>query len=200
MKIQNTTSLLETEIETNLNAIKKLKKLMPLAVLIGLVFTCFLPPKKLSGGQTLDLSYIQYSTLRFIIFFGVYFFSYNNAVKKRKLNIKNLKYKLSFMQNLLTKKSFPETIAHIDKNYIFTPTTFKNGNQINNAGENNGSCKIFAFAQLNNLSKEETLSLFGDFYQDVLNTPDATDHQNIRNFMIFGWEGIQFEGEVLRAK
>ena len=58
MKIQNTTSLLETEIETNLNAIKKLKKLMPLAVLIGLVFTFFFFFLKLIGGQTLDLSYI----------------------------------------------------------------------------------------------------------------------------------------------
>lgn len=96
--------------------------------------------------------------------------------------------------------SFTETIAHIDENYTFTPTTFKNGNQINNAGENNGSCKIFAFAQLNQLTKEETLTLFGDFYQDVLNTPDATDHQNIRNFMIFGWDEIHFEGEALRVK
>jgi hypothetical protein len=72
------------------------------------------------------------------------------------------------MKNLLNKKSFPETIAFIDEKYTFTPTTFKNGNQINNAGENNGSCKIFAFALLQQFTKEETLSLFGDFYQDVL--------------------------------
>ena len=52
------------------------------------------------------------------------------------------------MKNLLNKKSFPETITYIDEKYMFTPTTFKNGNQINHAGENNGSCKIFAFAQL----------------------------------------------------
>lgn len=104
------------------------------------------------------------------------------------------------MQQLLYKKSFPETIAHIDENYIFTPTTFKNGNQINNAGENNGSCKIFTFAKLHQLTKEETLILFGDFYQDVLNTPDATDHQNIRNFITFGWDGIQFEGVALELK
>lgn len=104
------------------------------------------------------------------------------------------------MKNLLNKKSFPETIAYIDENYLFTPTGFKNGNQLNNAGENNGSCKIFAFAQMQQLSKEETLSLFGDFYQDVLNSPDATDHQNIRNFMIFGWDGIHFEDEALQAK
>ena len=104
------------------------------------------------------------------------------------------------MKNLLTKKSFPKTITYIDDNFTFTPTGFKNGNQLNKAGENNGSCKIFAFAQMQQLSKEETLLLFGDFYQDVLSSPDATDHQNIRNFMIFGWEGIHFEGEALQVK
>ena len=104
------------------------------------------------------------------------------------------------MQQLLNKKSFPETIAYIDENYLFTPTTFKNGNQLNNVGENNGSCKIFAFAQLQQFTKEETLSLFGDFYQDVLYSPEASDHQNIRNFMIFGWNGIHFEDEALQAK
>lgn len=104
------------------------------------------------------------------------------------------------MRTLLIKKSFPETITYIDEKYTFIPTAFKNGNQINNVGENNGSCKIFAFAELQQLSKEETLSLFGDFYQDVLNSPDATDHQNIRNFMIFGWNGIHFEGEALQVK
>jgi hypothetical protein len=109
-------------------------------------------------------------------------------------NLKNFLDKIKSNQFV----SFPETITHIDENYTFTPTTFKNGNQINNAGENNGSCKIFAFAQLQQFTKEETLSLFGDFYQDVLNTPDATDHQNIRNFMIFGWEGIQFENVALK--
>lgn len=104
------------------------------------------------------------------------------------------------MINLLIKKSFQETIAFIDEKYIFIPTTFKNGNQINHAGENNGSCKIFAFAQLQQFTKEDTLLLFGDFYKDVLNTPDASDHQNIRNFMIFCWDGIHFEGEVLQVK
>ena len=46
------------------------------------------------------------------------------------------------MKNPLNKKSFPETITYIDENFTFTPTAFKNGNQINHAGENNGSCKI----------------------------------------------------------
>lgn len=111
-------------------------------------------------------------------------------------SLKNFLDKIKSNQSV----SFPETMAHIDENYTFSPTAFKNGNQMNNADENNGSCKIFAFAQLQQFTIEETLTLFGDFYQDVLNTPEATDHQNIRNFMIFGWEGIQFEGLALVMK
>ena len=97
--------------------------------------------------------------------------------------------------------SFEETIAVIDANYSFTPTAFSNGNQINKARENNGSCKIFAFAKLNQLDKLHTLSCFGSYYyQDVLQNPEGIDHQNIRNFMEFGWDGIRFEEEVLELK
>lgn len=96
--------------------------------------------------------------------------------------------------------SFPEVIAFIDEKYNFIPTAFKNGNQYNEAGQNNGSCKVFSFAKLNNLNKEETLQLFGEYYNDVLKTPEANDHQNIRNFMQFGWDGISFEGEPLSLK
>lgn len=97
--------------------------------------------------------------------------------------------------------AFQETIEVIDSNYNFTPTSFKNGNQLNAAGENNGSCKIFAFAKLQELSKEETLSLFGDFYfKDVLEHPNENNHQNIRNFMIFGWDGISFNSQALKIK
>ena len=97
--------------------------------------------------------------------------------------------------------TFQETISVIDANYNFTPTAFKNGNQFNNPIENNGSCKIFAFAKLHNLEKEATLSLFGSYYfDDVLKNPNGNDHQNIRNFMVFGWDGISFEGEALELK
>ena len=95
---------------------------------------------------------------------------------------------------------FNDVISFIEKHYDFTPTLFKNGNT-NEANQNNGSCKVFSFAKLNNLSKEETLFLFGDFYRnDVLKNPDGIDHQNIRNFIQFGWDGISFEGEALRKK
>ncbi|SDG43430.1 HopJ type III effector protein [Epilithonimonas hungarica] len=96
---------------------------------------------------------------------------------------------------------FKDVIAFIDDNYDFTPTKFTNGNIVNEANQNNGSCKVFSFAKLNQLSKDETLALFGDFYRtDVLKNPEGVDHQNIRNFIEFGWDGILFEGEALIKK
>jgi len=105
---------------------------------------------------------------------------------------------LEQLQEHPTSMTFQDTIQVVEENYDFTPTAFKNGNQFNKAGENNGSCKIFAFGKLQNLSKEATLACFGAYYFDeVLNNPDGNDHQNIRNFMQTGWDGIQFEGEAL---
>ena len=96
---------------------------------------------------------------------------------------------------------FSETIATIEENYDFTPIAFENGLQHNAAGENLGSCKLFAFAEMLNLSEKETLSCFGAFYyDDVLKNPNGTDHQNIRNFMKTGWEGIAFYGSALALK
>ncbi|WPO83805.1 HopJ type III effector protein [Chryseobacterium sp. JJR-5R] len=96
---------------------------------------------------------------------------------------------------------FEEVIAYIDEQYDFTPTRFTNGNTVNEAGQNNGSCKVFSFGKLNNLNEEEVLSLFGDFYrEDVLKNPEGTDHLNIRNFMKAGWAGISFDGEALHKK
>ena len=97
--------------------------------------------------------------------------------------------------------TFAETIAVIESNYDFTPTAFQNGNQHNAAGENSGSCKLFAFAKIQKLTPAETLACFGAYYFDeVLGDPQGTNHQNIRNFMQSGWDGIQFEGEALALK
>jgi len=94
--------------------------------------------------------------------------------------------------------SFAETMAIIDKFYHFTPSAFTNGEVENKADQNNGSCKIFAFGQLNSLSEQQTLACFGEYYrEDVLKNSDADDHQNIRNFMALGWKGVQFQGEAL---
>ena len=93
--------------------------------------------------------------------------------------------------------SFAEVIATIDANYSFTPSFFKNGDVVNEENQNNGSCKVFSFAKMHQLSEKETLFLFGEHYQKVLETPSDADHQNIRNFLKFGWNGIVFEKEAL---
>jgi len=97
--------------------------------------------------------------------------------------------------------SFEDTMSVIDQNYNFTPAVFKNGEQLNTANENNGSCKIFAFAHIHKLTEQQTLHCFGDYYRkDVLDNPDNKDHQNIRNFMKTGWSGIVFDSEPLTEK
>ncbi len=100
---------------------------------------------------------------------------------------------------------FSEVIKTIEENYTYQATRFSNGEGeskvVNEVGSNEGSCKIFAFAQLNNLDAEQTLSCFGDYYRvDVLENPDADDHANIRNFINSGWKGITFDQQVLTTK
>lgn len=96
---------------------------------------------------------------------------------------------------------FNDVINFIDENYVFKPVQFRNGKLVNEINENNGSCKIFSFSKLHCLSKEQTLALFGKFYRlDVLQNPNGIDHQNIRNFMEYGWSGIKFSDEALVKK
>jgi HopJ type III effector protein len=101
--------------------------------------------------------------------------------------------------------SFDETMTIIATYYHYQPTEFSNGLNddvlINPAGTNEGSGKIFAFAKLHQLGQQQTLNLFGDYYWlDVLPNPQGAGHQNIRNFMQYGWQGIHFNGEVLSPK
>jgi hypothetical protein len=96
--------------------------------------------------------------------------------------------------------NFAEVINYIEENYNYTPSAFVNGAQENAVDQNQGSAKVFAFAQLNNYSKDDTLILFAEHYKAVLSTPEGSDHNNIRQFMKNGWEGIQFENEVLSKK
>ena len=97
--------------------------------------------------------------------------------------------------------SFSQSIDLIESLYDFTETAFRNGDKQNEAGENNGSCKIFAFALLHRLSEPQTLQMFGDYYRkDVLASPTGTDHLNIRQFMQYGWDGIEFASQALSPK
>lgn len=104
------------------------------------------------------------------------------------------------MNNLIndlknTEIPFVDIIKSIEKDYQHTPTAFKNGDVFNEADQNQGSAKVFAFAKINHLSKDDTLLLFAEHYKTVLADPEGNNHQNIRQFMVHGWDGITFEGE-----
>ena len=117
----------------------------------------------------------------------------------------NTKELINIIQTTPTEVDFDQVIAVIDNDYNYTPTQFYNGlgdkEVVNKAGTNEGSCKIFAFADLNDLNESQTLSCFGIYYrQDVLLNLGGTDHANIRNFMKFGWEGVHFDNPPLALK
>lgn len=122
----------------------------------------------------------------------------------RSLNM-NLDELIYLIKNNPEKVRFTDVITVVDQLYVYKPTSFTNGLEKlkirNEAGTNEGSCKIFAFAKKQDLTQQETLSCFGHYYRDdVLGHPNASDHANIRNFMRFGWNGIQFEGPALELK
>ncbi|MGI9212282.1 MAG: HopJ type III effector protein [Methylococcaceae bacterium] len=91
--------------------------------------------------------------------------------------------------------SFSDTLCVIHAYYEYHPVRFSNGLgedcYINEAGMNEGSCRLFYFARLHNLNSAETLHLFGSYYyEDVLGHPDGQDHINIRTFIRYGWPGL----------
>lgn len=96
--------------------------------------------------------------------------------------------------------SFKDVLAFIDSHYSYTPVTFSNGEVSNPAGTNEGSAKVFSLAKLHGLNAVDTLSLFAEHYKAVLDTPDGTDHANIRNFMYYGWQGVGLPVNALTAR
>jgi hypothetical protein len=105
---------------------------------------------------------------------------------------------------------FEEFIELCDEQYEYGLIEFKNGDIVNMPGENDGSAKVLSYAALAGFDKDMTLKvnklpthvsfvmynnilpfsssvqLWGQYYRDVLATPDGNDHQNIRNFMKVG--------------
>jgi hypothetical protein len=116
--------------------------------------------------------------------------------------------KIEFMQQVNDSPSsieFNAIMEFISQNYVYTPVRFVNGlgssAAINDAGTNEGSCKIFSLAKLLGLDEQSTLACFGSYYRDdVLGNAAGEDHANIRNFIKHGWSGIHFDGEALVSK
>ena len=116
-----------------------------------------------------------------------------------------IKELISLIKTQPEKIEFDTVIDLITEYYDYTPCRFTNGSSdnyiTNDAGKNEGSCKIFSFASLNELNKDETLACFGKYYRDdVLKHPEKDDHGNIRTFMIHGWDGIHFDQPALKLK
>lgn len=101
---------------------------------------------------------------------------------------------MAFRRNLRDPQfDFAQTLAFIAERYTYTPTAFQNGSVSNAAGENEGSCKTLAMAVLEGLNDDEALLCFGEYYRSVLETPQGTDHSNIRALMQSGLAGVHFD-------
>lgn len=112
---------------------------------------------------------------------------------------------VNFLEEDPLNVEFEEVISVIDAYYDYTPTRFTNGvgdnPVVNQAGGNEGACKIFAFAQEQGLTEAQTLACFGRYYrEDVLPHPEGKDHANIRRFITDGWDGIRFSGTALKLR
>ena len=117
----------------------------------------------------------------------------------------NTKELIDLIQTNPIEVEFDQVIAVIENDYDYTATQFYNGlgenELVNEAGTNEGSCKIFAFADLNDLNEAQTLSCFGKYYRkEVLLDLGGDSHANISNFMKFGWEGLHFDSPPLLVK
>ena len=96
--------------------------------------------------------------------------------------------------------AFADTLAFIGANYDYQPQAFTNGGVENAAGQNEGSCKTLGLALLEGLSDEEALLAFGEHYRAVLNTPEGSDHGNIRALMVHGLAGVELSAQPLTRR
>jgi HopJ type III effector protein len=92
--------------------------------------------------------------------------------------------------------TFEEVMEMIDTHYESQLLEFKNGDIVNQQGENEGSAKLLSYAALSGMDKDTTLRLWGQYYREVLNDLNGSSHQNIRNFMKYGWDGVPFENGI----
>ncbi|KAL3915131.1 MAG: hypothetical protein SGARI_008250, partial [Bacillariaceae sp.] len=84
---------------------------------------------------------------------------------------------------------FEDIMELINTHYEVGLIEFKNGDIVNKQGENEGSAMLLSYAALSEMDKDATLKLWGQYYREVLADPDGDSHQNIRNFMKYGWDG-----------
>lgn len=95
---------------------------------------------------------------------------------------------------------FETSLTFIEQYFNFTATAFNNGGVQNSAEQNQGSCKVFALAQLLELNQQQALQCFGQHYRDVLATPNVDNHHNLRRVLKEGLGSIHFDHFPLELK
>ncbi|MFP3517420.1 HopJ type III effector protein [Pseudomonas sp. SIMBA_077] len=95
---------------------------------------------------------------------------------------------------------FAETLAFVAAHYDYQPQAFNNGGVENAAGQNEGSCKTLGLAVLEGFSDQEALLAFGEHYRSVVETPEGTDHSNIRALIKHGLAGVKLQAQPLTRK
>ncbi|GGD11155.1 HopJ type III effector protein [Halopseudomonas salina] len=95
---------------------------------------------------------------------------------------------------------FSDTLGFIDAHYLYQPSGFDNGPVRNNAGENQGSCKVLAMALDLGLDDLQALQCFAEHYQSVLANPDGQDHANIRALRDHGLAAVKFDSSPLTRR
>ncbi|WP_419812866.1 HopJ type III effector protein [Bacterioplanoides sp.] len=109
--------------------------------------------------------------------------------------------KATFLQQLQSDDhQFASTLAFIETWFDFTPSAFQNGSVANAVDQNQGSCKVFALAQLLELTQGQALRCFGEHHRDVVATPDVDNHHNLRHLLKEGLADITFEQFPLQQK
>ncbi|WP_420589475.1 HopJ type III effector protein [Bacterioplanoides sp.] len=109
--------------------------------------------------------------------------------------------KETFLQQLNSNEHvFATTLEFIETWFDFTPSAFQNGSVANAVDQNQGSCKVFALAELLELTQEQALRCFGEHYRDVVATPDADNHHNLRRLLKEGLADISFDSFPLTQK
>lgn len=83
-----------------------------------------------------------------------------------------------------------DTVKMIDNEFDYFEVPFNCGDAQNAINENATSGKIFSLALIAGLDKDTTLNLFGEVYRDL--SPSGSDHQNIREFIKSGIDGLKF--------
>ena len=86
-------------------------------------------------------------------------------------------------------------------NFVFETTlALNNGGVLNTQDQNQGSCKVFALAQLLEFNQQQALACFGQHYRDVLATPEVDNHHNLRRVLQDGLTDISFDTFPLKQK